>query len=150
MPTENENVQNRLDQAMNGGTPKINPDEQRRYLGTFKERVLLAIPNSSVLNPEAIANVEKLILNNPDLIIIINGNLSPTKQSPYIKIATKNNTKFTLKTDKIYGTKADDYGIVVASQNAVNQNEIEFHPQSTKSEPKIATKKTFWQKLFNK
>ena len=29
MTVENENVQNRLDQAMNGGTPKINPDEQR-------------------------------------------------------------------------------------------------------------------------
>ena len=33
-------VDQRLQNAVYG-TPKINPDEQRRYLGTFRERVCL-------------------------------------------------------------------------------------------------------------
>ncbi|CAJ2235624.1 hypothetical protein BGL38_00625 [Fructilactobacillus sanfranciscensis] len=150
MTVENENVQNRLDQAMNGGTPKINPDEQRRYLGTFKERVSLAITDSEVLNPEAIAEVENLIKNDNNLTIKINGNISPNMQSPYIKIATQNNAKFTLNTDKIYGTNPNDYAVVVAAKDAINQEDIEFHEKAISSKPKEETKKTFWQKLFNK
>lgn len=150
MPIENENVQNRLDQSMNGGTPKINPDEQRRYLGTFKERVILAIPIAEVMNPAAMTAVEKTVKNHPDLTIIINGNISASKQSPYIKIAAKNNAKFTLNTDQIYGTKPADYAVVVADKDAVNQADIEFHQPAPTSQPQTAPKKSFWKKLFNK
>lgn len=150
MPIENENVQNRLDQAMNGGTPKINPDEQRRYLGTFRERVVLAIPTSEVLNPDAIDAVKKLVEKNPDLTIIINGNISSNKQSPYIRIATQNNAKFTLNTDQIYGTNPNDYAIVVAAKAAVNQTDIEFKHLEPTPSTSTTPKKSFWQKLFNK
>ena len=30
------------------GVPKVNPDEQRRYLGTFRERVSLAMTIAEV------------------------------------------------------------------------------------------------------
>ncbi|WP_429970684.1 YueI family protein [Fructilactobacillus sp. Tb1] len=150
MTVENENVQNRLDQAMNGGTPKINPDEQRRYLGTFRERVALAIKNSEVYQPAAIAAVEKLIQSDNSLTIIINGNIPSSQQSPYIKIATKNNAKFTLTTDKIYGTNPNDYAVVVAAKTAINEPDVAFHEPVTETNAPDEPKKSFWQKLFNK
>ena len=38
----NDNLQEHLNNGLYG-TPQLHPDEQRKYLGTFRERVSLAI-----------------------------------------------------------------------------------------------------------
>ncbi|ANZ58356.1 hypothetical protein BGL34_00350 [Fructilactobacillus lindneri] len=153
MSSDNGNVQNRLDQAINGGTPKINPDEQRKYLGTFRERVAFAITVSQVSNKEALTQVEKIIQEHPNYTIIINGNLPTEKQSPYLKAATANNVKFTLKTDKIYETKPEDYGIIIAAPEAIHVDNIDYHPtenQQSSSDKSTSNKKeSFWKRLFH-
>ncbi|USS86829.1 YueI family protein [Fructilactobacillus cliffordii] len=149
MPNEN-NVQDRLDQAMSGGTPQINPDEQRRYLGTFRERVALVIPVGEVSNDAAIKQAQQLLEQHSNYSVLINGNLDSAFQSPYLKLASELHTKFTLKNNTDYGTAADQAGIVIAASNAINVESIEFQAPAPKPEesPKSAHQ-SFWQRLFH-
>jgi len=42
------------------GAPKVNPDEQRRYLGTFRERVSLAInKHHAAMNKRCLGRLQK-------------------------------------------------------------------------------------------
>ncbi|EKK20888.1 hypothetical protein B808_1202 [Fructilactobacillus florum 8D] len=144
-------VQNRLEQSMNGTTPKINPDEQRTYLGTFRERVALTITVSQITNPQALAAAEQVINDHPDYVMLINGNLSPEQQSPYLKLATTHNVKFTLKTDQIYAIAPDKNAIVIAADHAINLAEVAFKASATTTaSAQPATHKSIWQRLFHK
>ena len=62
------------------GTPKIKPDEQRKYLGTFRERVCLTISVKELheqnWQPALVAELKRGIGN----LVFLNGNL-PTKIS---------------------------------------------------------------------
>ncbi len=41
-------VNERLEQNQTGNGPSLKPDEKRLYLGTYRERVILAIKTSQV------------------------------------------------------------------------------------------------------
>lgn len=53
-------INERLQQEQLGGQPKINPDEQRRYLGTFRERVIAAIKVSQLTDKTIQSQFEKI------------------------------------------------------------------------------------------
>ncbi|USS87695.1 YueI family protein [Fructilactobacillus hinvesii] len=149
MPNEN-NVQDRLDQAMNGGTPKINPDEQRRYLGTFRERVALMIPVSAVSDDAALNQVRQILTAHSDYNLLINGNLDNALQSPYLKLAGELHAKFTLKNSDDYGTAPDQAAVVVAAANAINVENIDFQaPQQQTPKEQSNSRQSFWQRLFH-
>nr|MWN20580.1 DUF1694 domain-containing protein [Leuconostoc lactis] len=57
----NERLQN---EQLGGGQPKINPDEQRRYLGTFRERVIAAVKKSQLNSPAIQAQFEATTLTS--------------------------------------------------------------------------------------
>ncbi|USS85155.1 YueI family protein [Fructilactobacillus myrtifloralis] len=147
MPNEN-NVQDRLDQAINGGTPQINPDEQRRYLGTFRERVALVIPVAAVTNPDAPTQVEALLKDHSDYGLLINGNLPQADQSPYLKIAASLHAKYTLKNSAEYGTEPEQAGIVVAAATAINVADVQFKA-TTETTAKSDKAPSFWHRLFH-
>ena len=44
-------LQQHLDKSLYGA-PKINPEEQAKYLGTFRERCLLSMTKSEMQNPK--------------------------------------------------------------------------------------------------
>ncbi|USS91268.1 YueI family protein [Fructilactobacillus carniphilus] len=149
MPNEN-NVQDRLDQAMNGGTPQINPDEQRQYLGTFRERVALVVSVREVGNDAAIKQVRQLLEQHSNYSVLINGNLDSALQSPYLKLAGELHAKFTLKNNADYGTAADQAAVVIAAPNAINVESIAFHaPAPQPEEPQKSGHQSFWQRLFH-
>lgn len=121
-----DDVSSRLEQSTMGGTPKVNPDEQREYLGTFKERVALCIKIKDLKNPDAIKALQTEIDKNHDYQVIINGNLDHDLISPYLKTASSNNVKFIIRTDSFYRTSDDDYGIVYANNQSINESQIDF------------------------
>ncbi|UQS85165.1 YueI family protein [Apilactobacillus apisilvae] len=120
------NVNDRLEQSSMGGTPKVNPDEQRKYLGTFRERVSFAIKIKDLKNPDAIKDLNKEFNNNNSYQLILNGNLEHDMISPFIKLASKNNIKFVVKTDSFYKTEPENYGVVYANKQSINVNKIDF------------------------
>ena len=121
-----DDVSSRLEQSSMGGTPKVNPDEQRRYLGTFRERVSLAIQIKDLSNPNAVNALQKEFDNNNSYQLIINGNLDHDVVSPFIRLASQNNIKFVIKTDSFYRTAPDNYGVVYANSQSINVNPVDF------------------------
>ncbi|KOY79344.1 YueI family protein [Apilactobacillus kunkeei] len=153
-----DDVSSRLEQSSMGGTPKVNPDEQRRYLGTFRERVSLAIQIKDLSNPNAVKALQKEFDNNNSYQLIINGNLDHDVVSPFIRLASQNNIKFVIKTDSFYRTEPDNYGVVYANSQSINVNLVDFEEKynqqdattdsSNDSEDK-QTNQSFFGKLKN-
>lgn len=88
--SENPNsVNDRLQQANQGGggAPQINPDEQRKYLGTFRERVSLAIKNKDLASSYAQKAVNTELKNNSRYNLVINANNSMTLTIPYVNFS---------------------------------------------------------------
>ncbi|TPR17813.1 YueI family protein [Apilactobacillus timberlakei] len=120
------NVNDRLEQSSMGGTPKVNPDEQRKYLGTFRERVSFAIKIKDLGNSNAIHDLNKEFENNSSYQLILNGNLSHDLISPFIRLASQNNIKFVIKNDSFYKTEPENYGVIYANKQSININKIDF------------------------
>ena len=73
------------------GGPKLNPDEQRRYLGTFEERVLgyadIDTANSPQLEKGFLSIIENLQEKADPLFVKISPNIEFDKQVFYLKEA---------------------------------------------------------------
>ncbi|AVW10808.1 YueI family protein [Lactiplantibacillus paraplantarum] len=115
----------RIETAMHG-TPKLHPDEQRKYLGTFRERVEVAITVAQVKQASYVDALNQAFAAHPDDQLYINGNLEQELIGPYIKAASQANIKFTIKTDDIYRTADDNYALVFTAATAINQDVIDI------------------------
>ncbi|CAM2795679.1 YueI family protein [Fructilactobacillus fructivorans] len=153
MADDKGSVQNRLDQAMSGNSPQINPDEQRKYLGTFRERVDFAITVADDKNQNAIDQLSDKMKQHPNYQLFINGNIPEEQQQPYMKLASQNNAKFTLKNNSAYGTKPDEYAVVLVAPEAIHQDQIDFDPDKTSSKKQDDQPKkseSWFSRLFHK
>lgn len=106
------------------GTPLVHPDEQRHYLGTFRERVSLAMTIAEVTNAQNVRAFTREINAHPDLQVIFNGHIDQSDLAPYLKATGQHNLKFTIRQDDFYGHQTTDLGLVVASDHAIDQNPI--------------------------
>ncbi|AJO74641.1 YueI family protein [Lactiplantibacillus plantarum] len=125
----------RIETAMHG-TPKLHPDEQRKYLGTFRERVEVAVTVAQIKQANYVDALNQAFTSHPDDQLYINGNLDQELIGPYIKAASQANIKFTIKTDDIYHTADDDYALVFTAASAINQDIIDVaqrYPSQTSS-----------------
>lgn len=147
-------VNDRLDQANKGGggSPQIDPDQQRKYMGTFRERVSLAIPVKDVGSIFAQKALILDIKKHPNYVVFIN-QLSSDDTVNYMKIATKYNADFDMKTG--YPTNSDSYGILLVNKNtAINQAPILWNrkypnviPKSNNSKKETKHSEGFWTKV---
>ncbi|MDO4854977.1 MAG: YueI family protein [Limosilactobacillus gorillae] len=150
---ENNGLEQRLQNGIYG-TPKINPDEQRRYLGTFRERVCLTISNAQIKERSWTEAVEQELKRGLATQVFINGNLPDELTHPYIQIITKAGGNFTLKTDPQFKTTPDRLALVMAANDAVYQSPVDVakrYPDISATTSKQApAKKSWWQKIFSK
>ncbi|NGC78007.1 YueI family protein [Lactobacillus reuteri] len=117
-------TQQRIDNAVYG-TPKIKPDEQRKYLGTFRERVCLTISIQELREQDWTTALTTEVNRGIGDLIFINGNLPHDEIHPYIQAAAKANAHFTLKTDPEYKTDPESLAIVIAAKTAVYQSPVD-------------------------
>lgn len=123
-----DNDKSAVDQRLeNGiyGTPKIKPDEQRKYLGTFRERVCLTISVAELRQRNWTAAVTKELQRGIGNLVFVNGNLPHSELHPYIRAAAAANGQFTMKTDPEFKTDPDSLAIVIAAKDAVYQSPID-------------------------
>lgn len=149
---EKSSMEQHLDAAMYG-TPKIKPDEQRHYLGTFRERVSLAMTIAEVVDHQNLAAFITEITEHPDYQVLLNGHIAQSDLGPYLKVASQHNVKFTIRQDTIYGINDSDLGLVVASDTAINQAPIALskkYPDTPSSSQDNSTKPGLLGRLFNK
>ena len=117
-------AQQRIDNAIYG-TPKIKPDEQRKYLGTFRERVCLTISVQELKEQNWTKALTAELARGIGSLVFINGNLSQDEIRPYIQTDTHANARFTLKTDPEYKTDPAALAVVVAAKTAVYQSPVD-------------------------
>ncbi|HIW71253.1 MAG TPA: YueI family protein [Candidatus Levilactobacillus faecigallinarum] len=143
--TEKSPMDEHLQTAMYG-TPKINPDEQRHYLGTFRERVSLTMTIAEVMDRNNLTNFLTEITAHPSYQVILNGHIDQTDLAPYMKLASQNNVQFVIRQDAIYGINDSDLGLVITSDTAINVNPValakKYPAKTTPDTP--AKKKTSW------
>lgn len=147
-----DDVKSHLDKGLYG-TPLVNPEEQHKYLGTFRERCYLSMTVAEMIQPKNKENFLKELKKHPDASILLNGALPLSVQNQYIQLATKNNSRFTVVNDHVTANP-EEFGLLLTAKEAVNEPVIDIekkYPEENsspaeKENPK--KKKSFWNRLF--
>lgn len=142
-----ENIDDYLEKGMYGAK-EINPGEKKKYLGTYRERVLVALTKEEVLSQQFLPELEKAILESPDSKLLLNGLLHYNSMRPYIKLAEKCKHEFSI-VSRLEGET--DLYLVLACQKAINKEDIHLYkeetPEETEQEPISLLEKV--RKLFD-
>ena len=134
------------------GGPKINPDEQRRYLGTFEERVLgyadISTANSSELEHGFFSILEGFQEKVEILFVKISPSIEFDKQVFYLRQAKESNCQATIVSDDHI---TSPFGLVIHTNEPVqvDEKDLRLAFSSLWEEKKTEVpKKSIWKKWF--
>ncbi|MHC5269183.1 YueI family protein [Enterococcus sp. LJL98] len=146
-----DNLQQRMDQAATGA-PLVNPDEQRKYLGTFRERCYVSMTVAQMKKTTNQTLFMQALEHYPEASILMNGSLPTTVQATYMQLATKQQIPFKIVTT---ASTVDEksIGLLIVSDVAVHQDVIDIEKRFARKQvestmQKKPTKKRFWSKIF--
>ena len=132
--------------------PKLNPDEQRRYLGTFEERVLgyadIDTANSPQLEKGFLSILEKLQEKAEPLFVKISPTIEFDKQVFYLKEAKETDSQATIVSEE---HTSSPFGLIIHSNAPVQVEEKDLRLafaklwEGKKEEP---AKTSIWKKWF--
>ncbi|MGP4039974.1 YueI family protein [Gracilibacillus sp. D59] len=125
------------------GAKEINPDEKRKYLGTFRERVLLALSKSQVRGEKGLAEMEEMIHQFSNTTILMNGNMSLRFFKSYRELANKHDVSYTYVSNR---EVESDYGLILAAKTAVDMEDILLANEEQKEQS--SEKKSWWKRLL--
>ncbi|MFB6468547.1 YueI family protein [Cytobacillus sp. Hz8] len=103
------------------GAKQIKPDERRKFLGTIRERVVITLTTSQVMEAEPYPEVLNAMKENKKAQLLLNGNLDYSYHSKYIKRVTELSMEYTMVNNKDYHS---ELGLVLAYDYAIDQEEI--------------------------
>ena len=143
-------VSKQLLEKAHGGL-KLNPDEQRRFLGTFEERVLgyaeLATANDDKFQKAFLTILETLKKETEPLFVKISPQVEFDKQVFYLKHAKDDNCQATIVSEV---HNSSPFGMVIHSDSPVQTQEKDlkkaFSDLWQEKETKAPT--SFWKKWF--
>lgn len=118
---EKNKLQEALIRGITGGAETL-PEERALFLSTIRERIYLALTNKQVIHKGMYSEVTDLMKEQKNLHLFINGQLSYSLYSNYIKEATKYHIPFTVVNDG----HDTPIGLVLASNLAIH-NGTDYH-----------------------
>lgn len=118
--TLSKNVDDYIQQGIYG-EKQTKPDERRRFLGTLRERIVIALTQSQVREPGVYKQVEDALKENQKAHLYLNGNMSYGEFSKYIKAAGKYKVDYTIVTNKDHNS---EIGLVLAYDYAIDKEDI--------------------------
>lgn len=127
------------------GQKQTKPDERRKFLGTLRERIVIALTQSQIREKSIYPQVEEALKNNKKAHLYLNGNMSYEELSKYIKMAAKYQVEYTMVTNKDYNS---EIGLALAYDHAIDKEDIYVKKEA----PKIIEqkKKKGFFSLFSK
>lgn len=135
------------------GGPKLNPDEQRRFLGTFEERVLgyadIETANSLQLQKGFLSILENFQEKAEVLFVKISPNIEFDKQVFYLKQAKESNCQATIVSDDHI---TSPFGLVIHTNEPVQVDEKDLRlafPNLWEVKQDEPVKKSIWKKWFS-
>ncbi|MCW0952565.1 YueI family protein [Weissella ceti] len=148
MPEMDPHLQNAL-----YGTPKLNPDEQNKYLGAYRERVYAIQTKASLDDAQVMDLWDDILTKYPDAVWKLNGHLAADELMPYIQLAKKHHEEFSMVTDS--ASARNDIVAVLVADHAVHKEDVyledmlaENEPQEQVIETNEAPKKKWYQRFF--
>lgn len=144
-----DDLQKHLDKGMYG-TPLVNPEEQHKYMGTFRERCYLSMTITEMKDTVYRQYLLNELKKHPETTVLLNGEIPSDLQGTYVKLLTDHGAKFTIVNNFVENTP-DAIGLILAAKEAVNEPVIDVSEKypKTPEEPKEPQKKGFWQKFFH-
>lgn len=132
------------------GTPQVNPDEQRKYLGTFRERCYLSMTIAQMKEKDNQAKLITELQQTPGSHILLNGQIAESLQNAYIQLITKTKHSFTV-VNAFAGDQPDNIGLLVVAKEAVNQPVIDIDEKypDQKTPEQSHEKLGFFDRLFH-
>ncbi|WP_197458281.1 DUF1694 domain-containing protein [Streptococcus sp. DD10] len=137
------------------GANRLNPDEQKKYLETFFERVIAIADideaNSSILSLHFEEILQKLGEHYQPLFVKISPNVETTSQVSLMKIAHSLNIQTTIVSEECH---CSPYGIVIHSDHPVKVDSLELKIQFSSLltpgniQNAQQAKRSFWNKFF--
>ncbi|MBB6454072.1 uncharacterized protein YueI [Salirhabdus euzebyi] len=112
------------------GARETKPDERRRFLGSLRERTVLALKKRQVLKKAGMAEVENAMKKHPSVHLLLNGNMRLAYFKEYKKLAQKHKINYTTVTNKDAKT---DLGLILIMDEAVDKENI-FLKETDKTE----------------
>lgn len=103
------------------GTKQTKPDERRKFLGTIRERIVIALTKDQVKEKGVYKQVEDAIKENREARLYLNGNINYKVLAKYTKIAAKYDVSYTFVTNQNSKT---EIGLLLAYDHAIDKEEI--------------------------
>ena len=133
------------------GGPKLNPDEQRRFLGTFEERVLgyadLETADDDNFQKGFLTILETFKKNTEPLFVKISPQVEFDKQVFYLKQAKEANCQATIVSED---HNSSPFGLIIHSDAPVQTNEKDLKKAFSDlwQEKGTKTPTSLWKKWF--
>lgn len=135
------------------GETRINPDEQRLYMGTYRERVILVLSfdeaNSNLLSQQFDAICHQLSTTYTPLFLKLSPSLSDHLHVKLMKSAQTYHITTTIIDEKL---AQSPHALVFHTDHAIDKETIDLasvFPNLTENTDKKNDKKiSFWKKLF--
>lgn len=139
------NVEDVLQQGIHGPL-ETKPDERREFLGTLRERIIVALKKAQVAEKSIYPQVEQEMKANPQSHLFLNGNMDYMKLSKYVKLAAKYNLEHTIVTNKERDT---EIGLILAMDYAIDKDEI-YLTNKPFIQPEVKKSKGLFAKIFKR
>ncbi|MBM4764541.1 DUF1694 domain-containing protein [Bacillus sp. B15-48] len=115
-----ENIEEYLQQGIHGAK-EIKPDERRRFLGSLRERVVVALTKAQVRQDTIELEFKRILEENKEAKLYLNGNMNYPALSKYIQLAEEKSVGYKIVTNKEHDS---EYGLVLAYDYAIDKEDI--------------------------
>lgn len=133
------------------GTKRPKEAERKEFLGTLRERIILALTIGQVMTDSGIVKLEEAMKKHGDSKLLINGQVAYRFLSKEIELANKYDIPYTIVSDEEHETKV---GAVLTYDYAINKEEIFINDEEADDKPEENTnyntkKRSIFSKLKN-
>ncbi|GAB4075144.1 YueI family protein [Barrientosiimonas marina] len=103
------------------GARQTKPSERKRFLGTLRERIVLALTKGQIMHNKGLQDLEEAMRTYPDATLLINGKVARRFLKKEIALARQYHIPYTEITNEEAET---DIGAVLTYGYALNLNAI--------------------------
>jgi uncharacterized protein YueI len=140
---EKQSVEDVLKQGIHGPL-ETKPDERRKFLGTIRERIIVALTKKQVEEEGIYTEVEKYMKEYKKARLLLNGMMEYSYLSKYMRLASKYKIVHTIVTNKEHES---EIGLILAMDYAIDKEEIYLKKNvQIQNEPK----KSLFSKIFKR
>lgn len=145
MEMQGPNLDDYLNQGVYG-QKETKPEERRKFLGTLRERVIIALSQSQVREEGIYKEVQDALKKNPNAQLLLNGHMNYSYLSKYTKLSDQYKVEYTMVTNNDH---ISEIGLVLAHNDAINKENIYVTKKEEASSEKESSDEKGIFSIFN-